>query len=273
VNELYSLVGVQELTFSDPNQTYVRVWADYQKQNQITGFPITYDHSNPFPIQMWVEGYECGEATMIFKHHYLDGSKTRTDRVKLTVFKIEINEPNVRPLGSPDDPPPVANDITYTCTISPSSIPSKDLEWIKFSLYGLSTEPGYCMNSEPQTGYAHDLVFVFAGGRNSGYNNGGDPTGVIAFKDNPNNTETVDVSSRDYGAYGMIAVDVKIAGTVYRGHVLGDGSRLFARVPKDDNENHISDACTTHDNGIAIDDTDSAPVGDGDPGDGLSRYQ
>jgi hypothetical protein len=264
------LVGEQELTFERANQTYVRAWTSPQKGTRITGFPKSYDRSNPLPRYIYLEGFECGQTTLILKHHYLCGNKTRTDRLKLTVYKIELTEPSFLPLGSPDDPPPTSHDVEYNLTITPPSIPSDVLEEVEFDLYGISMLPGWCCNSSPNVqGYSHDFRFYTS--RNPGYSDGGDPTGVKILRQNPAHTETVKVTSRDYGGYAKLKGRIKIAGLWFTAYCSRDASRSYVRVPRDDDQNNISDAWSGN-TGNAGDDTDSNPGG-ANLGDGLSRFE
>jgi hypothetical protein len=131
---------------------------------------------------------------------------------------------------------------------------------IKFTLLGVSSEPGYCLNAGSQTDSDKDLKFI--AGDNSGFTIG--DGGLTATKYGVVGG-IVTVRCYDYGAYGLIKAES--VGT-HAGAISGTTD-----IPKDENSNCIADAWSGN-NGQATDDNETDPVGDSNyPGDGFSRYE
>ncbi|GAH38287.1 unnamed protein product, partial [marine sediment metagenome] len=168
------------------------------------------------------------------------------------------------PKGGDED-----NTTTFTATIYPSQLTGI----IKFTLYDVSDEPGYCMNSPatvPGSGEDSDawkdLQFPDSqsGFTISGSNND------VATKTSAANSATVTVKSFDYGSYGKIKAEVQIGGTWYPALVVGGPAR-YATVPRDEDANDIADAWAYNTGGKNDDDEHS--VNNAHDGDGLTRYE
>ena len=136
---------------------------------------------------------------------------------------------------------------------------------IKFILDegGTSSQTGYCVNRGTAT--TKDLQFE----AQAGFTISG-PQNCFATTTSPVNSATVTASCYDYGAYGMMRVEVTVAGTTLDAHVVG-GTDEYVLIPRDDDENHIADTWT-YNNGNANDDNDTSLNNEYD-GDGLTRYE
>jgi len=147
----------------------------------------------------------------------------------------------------------------------------------------VAQEPGFCCNGGQYTGF--DLIFdeqpplIRTG-----------PHDLMTPEEV--REATVRVTCRDCGAWtalyeakpgewqegGLIAtVRVQVvpqeANTMDQNAYLEtDPTLRYARIPVDSDSNHIADTWQ-YNNGLANDDDDSQPPGDGTPGDGLSRYE
>jgi hypothetical protein len=199
-----------------------------------------------------------------------DDGQSATDTCTVYVIRITLTEPSFLPLGSPLEPPPTSHDVSYTCTIVPSSVPASARQEIEVWMEYRSGRPGYCCNSTQEVqGYLHDYRFYLT--RNPNWVNQGEQTGQKLGKGAAGISETVTLTSRDYGGYGRMMAKVKIKGDWYYAVCSRDVNRSSARVPRDDDYDDISDAWP-YDIGISEDDSDPNPGG-AICGDGLERYE
>ena len=184
------------------------------------------------------------------------------------IFDAEISKcsDEFMPSGGPgvnDD-----NTTTFTMTLQGgASAP------IRFTLYEVSSEPGYCMNkpsSIPESGNEDaddwkDLQFP----SQTGFEVSGSDDNIATTTSSVSSV-TVTVKSFDCGAYGKIKAEAQICGQWYTAHIVG-GTDLFARIPRDDDNNHIADTWTFN-TGDATDDDDTS-LNNTNNGDGLTRYE
>lgn len=244
--------------------TYFRY--QYRKDGTGDWFLIWEGYPDALPKHTF---YEAGSYEIRLTVFDNDG-QWAMDICMVYMIRIELTEPSFLPLGSPSDNPPTAHDFSYTCTIVPSTVPASAREWIEVWMDSRSARPGYCCNSTQQVqGYQHDYRFYL--GRNPGFGNGGEMTGQKLVKEDPGISETVKLTSRDYGGYGDMKAKVKIKGDWYYARCARDLTRDFVRVPRDDNDNDISDEWA-YDSGNGQDDNDNNPGG-ANNGDGLERYE
>jgi hypothetical protein len=212
-------------------------WADYWGDSQYYGWYSTYFAS-----------------TQSFSFDVLDD---------VTLTKCSSS---FIPKGGEED-----NTTTFTATIA-----GGNTGIIKFTLYDVSDEPGYCMNkpSSIPTGNVEDsdswkdLRFLSQTGFTiSGSND------EVATTTSSVSSATVTVTSNDYGAYGKIKAQAQINGVWYNAHIANE-TTTFARIPLDvnnaDNEPYISAAWQYH--GKYSDDADTSANNTHD-GDSLTRYE
>ena len=263
-------VGYAELKSPSGGQQSIRVWKNSTKGtgNMIIGASDEKEvwSIGSMPSTLWVEGYLTvltpSQLWLSFtpdQQSYPGGGDYNTDPVNFTVVSVEISKCSSSWLPKKHGDSGYKTDITATTYPSMSGV-SKTY---KFTLDS-SSRPGYCTNKgtetdkdlqfEPQTGYTI-----------SGSNN------EIATIMSSSDSETVSVSSFDYGAYGKITCEVQIAGKSFLAHVPSVPLERFARIPLDDDENNIADAWPDN-SGRAGDDNDDTPGG-ANTGDGLTRYE
>lgn len=146
----------------------------------------------------------------------------------------------------------------------------------KFTLIGVSKEPGYCMNA-PVSGASTEDDLAFDAAQDGFTVTSG---GTIAVTtDTEANVATVKVKCSDYGANGIIKVEFKKKGSTSFAGVFEEGSQknMSTRIPLDDNKNRIPDGTAwdkSTDGSFATgDDTDGIPVGINSPGDNITRYE
>ncbi len=178
-----------------------------------------------------------------------------TDTIYVTVWDAEIEKCSSGWLPTKDG----TTDIT--ARIKPTGVTGT----IKFTLYDHSSELGYCINRGMET--SKDLQFVQD--EQTGFTVGGTQN-CEATSDTEINSGTVTVHSYDYGAYGQIKAEATACGSTKTAHVVG-GEAEFVRIPRDDDDNQISDAWT-YNTGGADDDADTS-LNNQHNGDGLTRYE
>ncbi|MFB3897418.1 MAG: hypothetical protein ACE14V_14050 [bacterium] len=200
-----------------------------------------------------------------YYNEYFADDPDATRSITLVVYDLEIDNTNNNWL------PTKGGTLQKTATIKPTGVAGK----IKFTLYDVSAEPGYCMNAVDSTisgadNSGKDLRFE----SQAGYTiSGADST--VAEKNSEVNSASINVSCFDYGAYGKVKAELlTIAGnniTPLLAHLPSIMTTQFAKIPRDDNNSFIADGwfgdATTY-----ADDTDSDP-NFGTQGDGLSRYE
>jgi hypothetical protein len=145
----------------------------------------------------------------------------------------------------------------------------------RFTLYDISSEPGWCMNGRGSTEPDLDLDPIDEGEFQPKRTEGaGKDTRIILETRGPARSAEVKVTALDNGAYGRVMVEAKVGEIWYRARVQ-DTYMDHITIPRDDNLNHIADGSTKWDlNGApGEDDKDSFPDGDGTDGDGLSNYE
>jgi len=142
----------------------------------------------------------------------------------------------------------------------------------EFTLYKVSNEKGYCLNSGK--GEEYDLEFV---------NN---QEGFIETKDGENDGEwiiettevlnkaVVVIQSHDYGAWGKLKARVNVDGLWYECKT--ENGDDYITIPYDEDEDHISDYWEEQHDVYDKDenwDEDSEPSGQNSNGDGISLYE
>ena len=142
----------------------------------------------------------------------------------------------------------------------------------EFTIYKVSNESGYCMNSGK--GEEYDLEFV------------DDQQGFMKTKDGENDGEwtiettgvsnqaSVLIQSRDYGAWGKLKARVNIDGIWYECKT--ENGDDYITIPYDDDEDHIADYWEEQHDVYDKDenwDEDPEPSGQNSNGDGISLYE
>ena len=232
--------------------------------------PITWIAVPADPVILWVQGTETSSAVadVTVKGTLEDASEQvrDTDTDTVTVIDVELTKCSSTWLPKKQNDSGYKTNLTATVTPTLSGV-SKEF---KFTLYDVSNETGYCVNGGTET--TKDLRFESQTGFTiSGSDN------EIATKTTTDSSAIVAVSSFDYGAYGKTKCEVTIAGDVFTAHVPSD-TQQYAKVPKDDNNNHIGDAVSSLTGWSG--ESSLTETGDGDAslnnnhdGDGLTNYQ
>jgi hypothetical protein len=147
--------------------------------------------------------------------------------------------------------------------------------FMRFTLFDVSREPGYCMNAG--TGNHPDLEFVYDGTRFTNARWERDASGkwieVMETKE-PVNEVTVQVKPLDFGAYGCLKAEAGLSAMWHPARA-SHGSQYYVTIPLDEDGNRIADglAIANQDGEAADADNDSWPEGDRQPGDGLTHYE
>ena len=142
----------------------------------------------------------------------------------------------------------------------------------EFTLYKVSNEKGYCLNSGE--GEEYDLEFV------------DNQEGFIETKDGKNDGEwiiettkalnkvSVALHSHDYGAWGKLKARVNVDGTWYKCKT--ENGDDYITIPCDEDEDRIADSWEERHNVYDKDenwDEDPEPSGQNSNGDGISLYE
>ena len=142
---------------------------------------------------------------------------------------------------------------------------------IKFFLTS-SFEPGYCLNASRETGAWNDTIgYDLKFPDQAGFTIDGLDRN-IATTASPTTDATVQVVCLDYGAYGGIEAKAYIAGNIETARLEGTLDVWMAKIPVDNDNNHIADSWAFNYLG--------SPTRDDDPdppariqGDGFSLYE
>jgi len=147
-------------------------------------------------------------------------------------------------------------------------------EEIQFTLFDVTTEKGRYMNDkQKRDDVSPDLVI------NSGYTNADynvtSPTTASKQLSGKSQTQMINITCNDYGAYGKLKVSVKVKGTWYEANADGAPDK-FITIPTDFNNNKISDYWEKQNGvyGLPADwDEDPTPSGQARNGDGMTNYE
>ena len=189
------------------------------------------------------------------------------------ILKVEIDKcaADWEPRGGAED-----NTTTIRAVVTPDTVKGK----FKFTLTDVSSEPGYCLNAPkpaPGSGEDSDAWKDLQFPDQSGFTISGVDRDVAETTATDVSEATVTVKSFDYGAFGRIRAEFVVNGTGLScmATELG-GSQEFTAIPRDENENQISDSWQyelSFGSG-ASDDVDIPGTGAHEQaGDGLSRYE
>jgi len=177
---------------------------------------------------------------------------------------IHETDKNWLPMGAKEE-----NTISITAEIEEDE--NLTGKW-EFTLYKVSNEKGYCMNSGE--GEEYDLEFVDK------------QEGFIETKDGINDGEwiiettedlnkvSVTVHSHDYGAWGKLKARVNIDGTWHE--CKAENGDDYITIPYDTDEDRIADSWEDRHNVYDMDETwdeDPEPSGQNSNGDGISLYE
>ncbi|MHC4648594.1 MAG: hypothetical protein ACYTBJ_24320, partial [Planctomycetota bacterium] len=262
------LTGSVTLDSNGPGNN-LKVWTSWMKLSEI-GLPATYSTPADLPKYLYVEGYETSgtvrDVTLTLE--YSVGGKTFDDKIKVTVFDVNLSKCSSTwlPKGGSED-----NSTDISANIEPNDLTGT----IKFTLYDVSDEAGYCMNrpaTVPGSGEDSDswkdLQFKppQSGLSITGTNKD------VATTTSKVNSKTVDVNCYDYGAYGKLKAEAQIEDNWYMAEPDGELDE-YIRVPRDEvlPLNNIADIWR-YNSGTATDDTDTSANNNYD-GDGLTRYE
>ena len=245
----------------------IRIYANEDKSGGAISLPITFtDRATMESATYYIEGDvvsdSSGDVTVTLSYEGF------TDVINLTVFDFRISKcpSSFMPKGGDED-----NSVQITAEIEPDDLTGT----MKFTLFDVSSEPGFCLNkpaSIPGSGEDSstwkDLQFddPQTGFTVSGVNKDVATTTTEVY------TKTVEVNCYDYGAYGDIKAEIQLYGTWYTAHV-EVGTEESARIPQDSiesNTKYISVAWEHH--GDYDDDDDTSDDNNHD-GDGLTRYE
>lgn len=158
--------------------------------------------------------------------------------------------------------------LSWNDNIAPSKV--------RFTLFDISSEPGFSMNSRDRN-TDPDLEFE-AGIREKGYRISQSSGNYVATKENPEgNSEVITLHARDYGAYASLKAEVLVNGNWFTAE-----ARPFETyslpVPYDENGNNIADRWEkdtgVYDKSLPPDwDEDPVPAGQKGNGDGFTLYE
>ena len=193
-----------------------------------------------------------------------------------TVNNIKVEVENCDsaflPQGGSED-----NTTTIRACASPSTVKGK----LKFTLFDVSDEPGYCMNAPtniPATGEDSDAGKDFQFPTQTGFAISGSDSNIAETVTNDLHEATVTIKSFDYGSFGKIKAEF----TTQDGRLTCvakevGGTNEYTRLPADTNDNDIADSWSgdTGPSGTcdATYDDDNSPTNGYATGDGLSRYE
>ncbi len=228
-------------------------------------YDMYYDPAGPYDNPLYAAFHDCGYYQTRARNGIYD-SWHESDVVKVSHIIISKCSSGFIPSGGPNTS---VDDNTTTFT---AHLGSEVLAPIKFTLYDVSDEPGYCMNKPstiPDSGEDSDSWKDIQFPSQSGFTISGSGNS-IATTTSSVNYATVTVKSYDCGAYGKIKAEAQISGVWYTA-INEDGTDLFARIPLDDDDNKIADNWT-YNAGNATDDTDTS-LNNTHNGDGLTRYE
>jgi hypothetical protein len=245
----------------------IRVYDNEDKIGGPISFPIVFTTRDSMEsATYWVEGYEVSDSVRDIKLMMAYGGFK--DEIEMTVFDFELQKcsSSFMPKGGDED-----NSVQITAEIEPDDLTGT----MKFTLFDVSSEPGFCLNkpalipgSGEDSSTWKDLQFKDpqTGFTVSGVNKDVATTSSEVY------TKTVEVNCYDYGAYGDIKAEIQLNGTWYTAHVEG-GAEESVRIPQDsieDNTKYISVAWAHHGD---YDDDDDTSADNNHDGDGLTRYE
>lgn len=188
-----------------------------------------------------------------------------------TLFGVDLVKcsPSFEPTGGDAD-----NTTTIHAFVTPTNLQGE----FRFTLTGVSSEPGYCINKpSPAPGCGEDsdawkdLQFPYQ----NGFAISGVDRNIAETTADDLNNATVTVNCYDYGAYGQLRAEFFRNGAAPSCAAREEGgSKEYTNIPRDDDENHICDGWA-HSVGSAAQDADVNTGGSlwGDSGDGLTRYE
>jgi hypothetical protein len=145
---------------------------------------------------------------------------------------------------------------------------------VTFSLVNASSEPGVALNW-PQMGKATaDPDLTFDPAQNPGFDISGNGTTATYTPVLPN--VSAFVSPHDWGGWATVNVTATVNGQTLQGHMMNDPNTDIL-IPQRQPGSFIADSWKSQHN-IPLstpdsDDSESSPVGDGQPGDGLTLYE
>ena len=247
----------------------IKIWQSQTKGGSPLTLPHQYESDTGWPKVLWVEGVQTSSdpCDVTLALEYTTQGWTIRDKINITVFDAAMYKcaSDFMPKGGDQD-----NIVGITAAVEPTGLTGV----MKFTLYDVSDEAGYCLNRPaqiPDPGQEDseswkDLQFE---DMQTGLTVCG-PYNEQATTDEAVNTQDVNVVSYDYGAYGKIKMEVEIGSAWYTAHVVC-GTAKFARIPLDDDENNIADAWA-YNTGNAEDDVDTS-LNNSHNGDGLTRYE
>ena len=252
-----------------PVSTKIKVWTDSTKVTEVT-LPETYSTPADLPKTLYIEGYQVSgsQRDVTLALEFSVGGNTFDDRVKITVFDVTIDKCSSTwmPKGGSED-----NSTTTTATITPSDLNAT----IKFNLYSVSDEAGYCMNRPATVPGSGEDSDAWKDLQFDDPQTGLTITGTnkdVATTTSAVNSKVVTVNCYDYGAYGKLMAEAQIEGIWYLAEPTGELDQ-FITIPRDEDTplNNIADTWT-YNTGSATDDADTS-LNNTHNGDGLTRYE
>jgi len=246
-------------------------WSKKAGDDTLWGIVSAYRLTAPYwrDLDLAFEGLKPGRVELGVQL-VVDGLIIHEDVVAVTVVGVCVTpcDDSWLPKGGAED-----NETTFTATVYPSTSPAT----VRYTLYDVAQEPGYCVNrpaTVPTSGEDSaawkDLQFKDP---QSGLTISGTDKDV-ATTNNAVSSITVTVKSFDYGAFGKLKAEAQIGGVWVRAFVDYPGETNpqpeFASVPRDLDNNTIADSWA-HNNGAAADDADVS-LNNAHNGDGLTRY-
>ncbi len=220
----------------------------------------------------YVEG---GKTHAVEHPNSLDGPldlSSLSFHARLTLLKVNIEKcaSGFLPQGGTND-----NTTTIRAFLTPDTVKGK----IKFTLFDVSDEKGYCLNAPtnpPASGEDSDAWKDYQFATQTGFTISGSDNNIAETVTNNLHEATVTIKSFDYGSFGKIKAEF----TTQDGSLTCiakevGGTNEYTRLPADTNANNIADSWSgdTGPGGssLAADDTDNVPTGK--IGDGFTRYE
>lgn len=208
--------------------------------------------------------------------HYILTCRRQSDLE--VIIEPDPSYANWIPMPGKNETDPNPRPLAFVATMRHKNKPDKpvvETAMFRFELENTTKEPGICMNSPvSESGAPYDLKILPNLNTDMAKT---DSSGQWAESKVKQQSSSIIVSCFDGGAYGRLRVTAYTAdGQSIVGHLKGDTNTQEVTIPKDKDGDRIADKWE-QDMGVselaAVDDTDSIPKGDGDPGDGFTLYE
>lgn len=197
------------------------------------------------------------------------GEKEKEKEKKDCKVSVLIHQVNQTELPEPDHVYSVPVDIFIE-----GNDEQCNAEEIQFTLFDVTTERGRFLNDKAKMNDNTPDLAIYSGYTNPDYNVT-EPFTASKPISGKSQTQTINITCNDYGAYGKLKVSVKVKGNWYEADADGAPDK-FITIPTDFNNNKIADYWEKQNNvfGLAADwDEDPTPSGQARNGDGMTNYE